>query len=261
MGRRMLFGGTAVVVLAVAALGVWYFMFRDDAPDAVDINDAVAAAASSTVTPARTATSVATSAPGASATTVASATATASGGTSSGNLGGIWSIVSGSQSFVGYRVKEELAQVGAATAVGRTSAVTGTLAFNGTDTITDVALNADLSKLASDRNQRDDALKRQALETSTFPTATFKLTQPIKLDKVPAAGVTVSANAVGDLTLHGVTKSVTIPIQGQLVNNQVVVVGSTDIVFADYKIAQPTSFSVLSVENHGTLELQLYFGK
>ena len=263
--RIVLFGSVATVaVVAVVAVGVWYFLFRDDAPAAVDINDAVAAAASPT-TAARTATSVATgttaSATSAAGTsTAAASTATATTATGTGDLAGTWQVVSGSQSFVGYRVKEELAQFGAATAVGRTSGVTGSLAFDGT-TITAVTISADLSKLASDRNQRDDQLKMQALETRNFPTATFKLTQPIKLDKTPAAGVTISATAVGDLTLHGVTKSVQIPIQGQIVNGQVVVVGSTDIVFADYNIAQPTSFSVLSVENHGTLELQLYFGK
>jgi polyisoprenoid-binding protein YceI len=261
--RIVLFGSVATVaVVAVVAVGVWYFLFRDDAPAAVDINDAVAAAASPT-TAARTATSVATGTT-ASATSAAgtgtAAASTATTATGTGDLAGTWQVVSGSQSFVGYRVKEELAQFGAATAVGRTSGVTGSLAFDGT-TITAVTITADLSKLASDRNQRDDQLKMQALETRNFPTATFKLTQPIKLDKAPAAGVTISADAVGDLTLHGVTKSVQIPIKGQLVNGQVVVVGSTEIVFADYNIAQPTSFSVLSVENHGTLELQLYFGK
>ena len=35
--------------------------------------------------------------------------------------------------------------------------------------------------------------------------------------------------------------------------------GSIDIVFADDGIAQPTSFLVLSIEDHGTMELQLHF--
>lgn len=41
--------------------------------------------------------------------------------------------------------------------------------------------------------------------------------------------------------------------------NVVTVAGSIDIVFADYGIAQPTSFLVLSIEDHGTMELQLHF--
>jgi hypothetical protein len=40
---------------------------------------------------------------------------------------------------------------------------------------------------------RDGQLKRQALETNTYPTATFDLTQPIALDGVPAEGEAVTA--------------------------------------------------------------------
>jgi hypothetical protein len=32
-----------------------------------------------------------------------------------------------------------------------------------------------------------------------------------------------------------------------------------EITFADFGIAKPTSFLVLSVQDHGTLELQLFF--
>ena len=37
------------------------------------------------------------------------------------------------------------------------------------------------------------------------------------------------------------------------------VTGSVDILFVDYGIAQPTSFLVLSIEDHGTMEFQLDF--
>jgi hypothetical protein len=39
----------------------------------------------------------------------------------------------------------------------------------------------------------------------------------------------------------------------------VTVVGSIEIQFADYSVEQPTSFAVLSIEHHGTMELQLHF--
>lgn len=45
-------------------------------------------------------------------------------------------------------------------------------------------------------------------------TAGFDLTQPIVLNGAPADGETVSATAVGDLTLHGLTRSISIPLQG-----------------------------------------------
>jgi polyisoprenoid-binding protein YceI len=245
MTRRFAFIGSAgtLVVVAALAVGVWYLLFRDNAPPTVNLGDAVAAASSA----------AATSTHSRAAPASTSTTAPASDG-----LAGAWQLVGGGQSFVGYRVQEQLANFGAATAVGRTTEVMGSLDYEGS-AITDVSIEADVSALESDRSQRDNALRRQALETDRYPTATFKLSQPIHLDHTPAAGETISATATGDLTIHGVTRSVSIPIQGQLVNGQVVVVGSAGIVFADYRIAQPTAASVLSVEDRGVLELQLVF--
>ncbi len=39
----------------------------------------------------------------------------------------------------------------------------------------------------------------------------------------------------------------------------IAVAGSLPIVFADYSIQKPTSFSVLSVDDHGIMELHLLF--
>jgi polyisoprenoid-binding protein YceI len=71
----------------------------------------------------------------------------------------------------------------------------------------------------------------------------------------------VTKTVSGQLTLHGVTRAIEIKIEGVLKANQLVLVGSTNIVFADYGIAQPVSMSVVSIEDHGTLEYQLLFGK
>ncbi len=240
-----LLGGLVGVI--VVAVGVWYFVFRDDAPPPVDLESAVEAAASATAPAQGTAAGTANAGD-------ARAAATA------GDLAGSWQVAPGSQSFVGYRVREELANFGAATAVGRTADVTGTLEFDGAQ-ITAVDIEADLTTLASDQSRRDNALRQQALETNEYPTATFTLTEPIQLEGAPEAGETISATAMGDLTLHGVTKQVGIPVEGQLTNGQVVVVGSLDIVFADFAIDQPSAASVLSVEDHGVLEIQLVFGR
>ncbi len=147
----------------------------------------------------------------------------------------IGSFAASTSSFVGYRVQEQLASIGAHTAVGRTPDVSGTLTLQGT-TVTAVEITANLGTLKSNDDRRDGQLHRQALETDRFPTATFKLAQPIELGTAPAEGQAVSVTATGDLTLHGQTKS-----------------------FADFGIAKPTSFLVLSVQDHGTLELQLFF--
>ncbi|MDR3544580.1 MAG: YceI family protein [Candidatus Limnocylindrales bacterium] len=255
-----------LVAVGVGAAGFVYF-FDQSVPAAVSLGSATSPAtgAGSAGAPA-TAVTFGSAAPASSA-----AGSTAAGGTSiatgAGSLDGTWTVDTSigsfsdfTDSFVGYRVAEQLANVGATTAVGRTPKVSGTLTVSGTS-ITAVSITADLTALQSDRSMRDGQLHTQALQTDTYPTATFVLADPIKLDHLPAESETISVTAVGDLTLHGATKRVSIPLQAKLANGVVTVVGSLPIAFADYSIAPPQSMMVLSVADNGTMELQLHFTK
>ena len=173
-------------------------------------------------------------------------------------LAGRWEVLADGSSFAGYRVEEELARIGATTAVGRSTVLTGSLVFDGA-AITEVVIEVDLTALTSDDSRRDGALRRQALETNTYPSTTFTLTEPIPIDEVPAEGEMLSVTATGDLTLHGVTREVQIPMEGQLVGDRVAVVGSIEIVFADYDMDSPSAFIVLAIDDHGIMEFQLVF--
>ena len=122
-------------------------------------------------------------------------------------------------------------------------------------------IEADLTALASDDQRRDGQLRQRGIQTNQFPTATFKLTSPIDLGSVPADGQEISVTAKGQLTLHGVTKDVEIPLKAKLSGDVIAVTGSLPIVFADYGVEAPTSFVVVSIEDHGEMELQLFFTK
>jgi polyisoprenoid-binding protein YceI len=86
-------------------------------------------------------------------------------------------------------------------------------------------------------------------------------TSPAEVTSVPADGQTVEVTATGNLTLHGVTKEVQIPLTARLTGSVVEVTGSLPIAFADYGIQKPNSFIVLSIADQGTMELQLFFTK
>ncbi len=231
-------GGAALVLLG--AFSIWFFLFRDTAPEAVSLGGAIESVTSTTSPD-----STATSAP-------------------PEGLDGMWVIDSAvgagvveDSSFVGYRVQEELATVGAKTAVGRTTAVTGTFQFSET-TLTAADIVADLTQLRSDSTSRDSQMRTQALETDEFPEASFALAAPVDLGAVPGPGGSFAAEAIGDLTIHGVTRNVTVPIEGTLIGDTVVVVGSIEIVMADYDIDRPRAAIVLSVEDRGEMEFQLF---
>jgi polyisoprenoid-binding protein YceI len=182
------------------------------------------------------------------------ASSTSSG---SGKMSGTWT-VQDADSFVGYRVREQFVSLPAPTdAVGRTSAVTGQLVVDGLQ-IPAVDVKADLTQLTSDKAMRDDRMHTMGLETDSFPTAEFSLTQPIVFTSRPAEGTVVKKDAKGTLSLHGVTKNVTIPLQARWTGDQIEVAGSLPIVFADYDITPP-SIGPVTVEDHGTMELHLFF--
>jgi len=235
----------AVAVLAAAAAGAWYLFMRPPAPAEVALGAVPTAAP----------TDDATEAPASDDPAAAESAAPAASAAVSAGLDGTWTV---DPSIVGYRVTEELVGIGTSTAVGRTPDVTGTLTLAGS-TITEATFEADLTTLQSDSGMRDGQLGRQGLEADTYPTATFVLAEPIELDAVPAEGDAIAATAIGDLTLHGVTQRVEIPLEAQLSNGVVTVVGSLPVAFGDYGMTAPESMRVLSIDENGTMEFQLQF--
>jgi polyisoprenoid-binding protein YceI len=184
-----------------------------------------------------------------------------------GSLAGTWtvdtasgSLDDGSSTFAGYRVQEELSGLGSNTAVGRTQDVSGTMTIDGTS-ITDLAITVDMTTIRSDDDRRDNSIRERGLQTEAFPTATFALTQPIDVGTRPAEGDQIRLTATGELTLHGVTKSVQIPIDARWNGDTIEATASIDVALADYDIDPPVGFLVLSIQDQGTIEMHLLFQK
>lgn len=276
--KRMLMIGGGIVALGVVAFiafAVWFL--QDDAPDEVAIDSAaaqVAAGAETTVDATDDTdddgttddTTAATDAPSTDGTTATTGADSTDAPAADGDLTGTWSVdtsigefsfADSTGTFVGFRVQEELSSIGSTTAVGRTPEVSGTLVIDGS-TITEVSVEADMTSITTDDSRRDDRVQ-SALNTSENPTATFVLTSPITLDDAAFDGEPVALDAAGDLTINGVTQSVTFPLTAQLVENTIVVVGSLDVVFADYDVEVPSAPIVVSAEDNGPIELQLFF--
>ena len=160
-------------------------------------------------------------------------------------------------SFAGFRVDEELARIGAFTAVGRTGDVSGTLEI-ADEHVTSVEIEVDLTTLRTDDSRRDGAVQR-ALGTSQHPAATFSLTTELDIGGAVESGEPVSLAAPGDLTVKGITQPVTINIEARLVGSVIAVVGSVEITFADFDVTVPQVPIVLSAEDHGIMEFLLLF--
>ena len=167
-------------------------------------------------------------------------------------LAGTWNVANGT--VVRYRVKETLfGQSG--TAVGSTSKVTGSMTIAGTK-VDKANFTVDMTSVSSDEGMRDNQFQGRIMDTATYPTATFTLTQPIDLAPVPTDGVVKTYPATGKLTLHGTTRDVTLTLTARRTGNVIAVQGSTPITFSDYNIDNPSG-GPASVGNTGTLEFVL----
>ncbi len=181
-----------------------------------------------------------------------------------GDVAGTWDVTTGTEA--GYRVREQLAQFDAETdAVGRTTDVTGsiTLTSDGTTaTLTEGTITVDTTTLTSDEDRRDNRLRSEGLQTDQFPTATFTLTQPVEVPAAALAGTATDVTLVGDLTLHGVTKSVQIPAQAKLADGTVQVLGAVTFPLSDYDITAPNIGGfIISIADQGALEFVAVFAK
>ena len=275
MDRRRL----ALMVLGVVAVAVagWWFLVRSDAPPAPDLASAVetaseaqaAATSASSTAPVSSTTSTTT---GSGYGTTASDSSTAPPTTplasttavSVAGPAGTWTVDTTIGSFndftsawVGYRVEEVLGNgIGANTAVGRTPLVAGSVELSD-DSLLAVEVTADLRGLRSDKVYRDGRVRR-ALHTDDHPTATFTLVGPVALGDGAGDGTSIEVVAVGTVVINGVAGAVDVAVAATLVGDVVTVVGSFPIVFADHAIEAPSASIVVSVEDHGVVEFQLF---
>ncbi|ARC58033.1 Protein YceI [Frondihabitans sp. 762G35] len=163
-------------------------------------------------------------------------------------LSGDWSI--GGGSTAGYRVDEVLNGTDV-TVVGKTEKVTGSLEVDG-ESVTKATVDVDVASIATDSANRDSYFRDTALQVGSFPKATFALTKPLE-NAVPTSGAVTTSEATGTLTMHGVTKSVTVPLKAVLSGSTIQVSGSIPVTFADYGVQAP-SLGFVKVQDQGKVE-------
>ena len=176
---------------------------------------------------------------------------------------GTWEITSGS--LVGYRVKEQFAgQTSTHEAVARTGDVAGqvTITQNGSSyEMTSAKVTVQLANLASvdsvaGYNVRNrDGIVQRSLSVSSYPTATFEAAN-VALPAGVESGQQVDVTVPGQLTVHGVTKSVTATLQLRVTGNTAQIAGSIAAKMTDFGVNPPqVPFTV--VQPDVTIEVSL----
>lgn len=167
-------------------------------------------------------------------------------------LTGVWMIVAGSEA--GYRVDEVLNGVDV-TVTGRTEDVGGSLTVDGA-TLTEAEFEVDVASIATDRSGRDAYFRDTAMRVADHPTASFRLTDPVTASEVPEPGATIEQELTGELTLAGVTQTVSFVVQLRTDGQTAEVAGQIPITFSDYEVTAP-NLGFVAVEDSGFVEFQL----
>ncbi len=187
-------------------------------------------------------------------------TAALSSGVSSARLASGWKVAAGSEA--GYRVREKLGFLPAESdAVGRTSAVSGSLALGqakGAVTIVSASFLADLGSLKSDRAMRDQRIHTLGLQSDQYPHASFTLSQPATLPAGTLSDSIVHASVTGMLSIHGTARRVTIPIELRLTRSRLQAVGSLTFPWGEFNMVAPSVAGFVNVTNKATMEFDLH---
>jgi polyisoprenoid-binding protein YceI len=154
--------------------------------------------------------------------------------------------------WVGFHLEDTLEQIDA-----DTKKVSGSVSADPTSPAgSSVALTVDTASLDSGMQMRDDDMRETYLETKKFPTATFKstnVTGPASLD----IGQSADLKVAGDLTLHGVTRRIVVPVHVTLESaKRTHLTSKFTIRMSDYNVTIPEKL-VLAVANEVDVKFDL----
>lgn len=174
------------------------------------------------------------------------------------NVDGSWIVSQQQDVFVGYEIAELFAGDSVKVpAIGTTRSVTGSFTIE-TGELSNANIVADMTLLSSDSSTRDSKMRSEGLETDKFPEAKFEQTNAITLPSVLEKNSEIKVTIPGKLTLHGVSKDISVDLNALWDGKVITVSGEIDIVLSDYDIEAPNS-SFVTVDNEGIIKLQLLF--
>jgi polyisoprenoid-binding protein YceI len=139
----------------------------------------------------------------------------------------------------------------------------GTITWNsdGSFNLTSLLIKIDCKAIKSSHGSIMDNKTYDALKADKFPTITYKLTAPLVNVKPSASGIII--NAVGQITIAGVTKSVTMQVKvigtpgGQLLFE-----GTKVFTMTDFGVSPPTAFmGAMKVGDNVTVKFKANFSK
>ena len=136
-------------------------------------------------------------------------------------------------------------------AIGTTHSVQGSFGVR-TDTsplVTSMNVTVDLRTLQTDSQMRDNYVRRNALQTDTYPTATFVSVSTQNMPSTYNDGQNVHFQLIGNLTMHGKTNKTTFDVQGKVVGKTITGTATSTIYMTDFGIQPPNLANIAVSQN------------
>jgi polyisoprenoid-binding protein YceI len=193
------------------------------------------------------------------ATSAPSATPTATTAATTAPNAITWTIDAASKANV--RVREQLVRLPAPNdAIISITGAQGSFTLNPDGTFASGSkITVDMTTITTDDRQRTDSIKRDPLEVTRFPTSELVPTKTSGLTLPLARSGDFAFQLTGDLTLHGVTKSVTFDVKATRSDGKLAATATANPSwkFGDFGMRPPSSFSVLSIVDEIRMEFEL----
>jgi polyisoprenoid-binding protein YceI len=110
-------------------------------------------------------------------------------------------------------------------------------------------VTVDLRTLQTDSQRRDHYVQQNALQTDTYPYATFISVSTQGLPANYIDGQTVHFQLTGNLTMHGKTNKEVFDVQGKVVGKTVTGTATSTIYMTDFGIQPPNLANIAIAQN------------
>ena len=121
--------------------------------------------------------------------------------------------------------------------------------------ITDLIISADLTDLKSGNSIRDNAIKNNWLESSLFPSAIYRIEELILPNN--DFDSKIDETVVGVLTIRNIEVNIPFTITAYMVDDQIKILGMTEIDTTWFGFDAPTKFNAWEVLNPIGIEVDL----
>ena len=136
-------------------------------------------------------------------------------------------------------------------AIGTTHSVQGSFQVRTGASPLVAAMNVtvDLRTLQSDAQMRDNYIRRNSLQTDTYPYATFVSVSTQNLPSSYSDGQTVHFQLVGNMTMHGKTNKEIFDVQGKVVGTTITGTATSTMYMTDFGIQPPNLANIAIAQN------------